>query len=325
MNRTIRVIGPKIKSQGKNIIRIPNRNRKPATARNHENTPTSAKSARGLVIVIPPKRATKRAHEVDSEEDNMLVVHEERPPKRARKVVAFNSSNYEVSKRKPITTSTLQSTTTPNLPPIIPATPTPPCSYIGSFDVYAMDHQDLCQIYWPEGSKEAQYESLYHALRSESTTEKLTARISLPTTPYGRKFGSALVPVLCDPVSERPYEIELTRISHVSQVFYRDHERECFVTRHNSDVSRAGKVPGVSGKTGVSASRAKEDGVLESAGNFNLSCVWEKVDEDGRVMQVFEGYMSLRVRYSKDYREKGYGDGFDIGFAFWAIRTNDAG
>ncbi|KAJ3805293.1 hypothetical protein EV368DRAFT_53113, partial [Lentinula lateritia] len=195
----------------------------------------------------------------------------------------------------------------------------------GQFDLYAMDHQDLCQIYRPEGSMEPQYEDLYKALRSNDHVQELTAHVSLPTIPYGRKYGSALTPALCDPISERPYDIELTRISHVNQVFYREHEKECFVTRYNSDVSRAGKIPGVSGKTGVAAAGAGENGVLESSGDFNLSRVWVKRDTDGRLMEIFEGYMSLRVRYCKEYDRKGYGEGFNVGFAFWALRTSDTG
>ncbi|KAJ4471128.1 hypothetical protein C8J55DRAFT_491629 [Lentinula edodes] len=132
--------------------------------------------------------------------------------------------------------------------------------------------------YRPEGSMEPQYEDLYKALQSNDHVQQLTAHVSLPTIPYGRKYGSALTPTLCDPISERPYDIELTRISHGARS----------VTRYNSDVSRAGKMPGVSGKTGVAAAAAGDNGVLESSGDFNLSRVWVKRDTDGRLS---EGYM----------------------------------
>ncbi|KAJ3862695.1 hypothetical protein EV359DRAFT_65431 [Lentinula novae-zelandiae] len=138
---------------------------------------------------------------------------------------------------------------------------------------------------------EPQYEDLYKALQSNDHVQQLTAHVSLPTIPYGRKYGSALTPTLCDPISKRPYDIELTRISHVNQVFCREHEKEFSVTRFNSDVSRAGKMPGVSGKTGVAAAGAGDNGVLESSGDINLSRVWVKRDTKGRLLEIFEGYM----------------------------------
>ncbi|KAJ3740343.1 hypothetical protein DFH05DRAFT_397500 [Lentinula detonsa] len=335
MKATIRIMEPKIESRSKNIIKIPKLDVKRSTKRHirdHENIPSVPSSTTGLVITIPPAKLIKRGHEIESGEESTLMAVEERPSKRARKVVAFDNLKYEsddltLTSSSPNTTrkpkTTMRRRNAGKFHPNMPATPG--CSYSGLFDIYAMDHQDLCHIYRPEGSQEPQYENLYDALWSDANTDKCTARISLPTAPYGRKFGTALAPVLCDPISERPYDIELTRISHVNQVFYREHEKDCFVTRYNSDVSAAGKLPGVSGKTSVSPVGARDNGVLDSSGNFNLSRVWEKEDEDGKLMEIFEGHMSLRVRYRKNYERKGYGDGFDIGFAFWAIRTNDAG
>ncbi|KAJ3927860.1 MAG: hypothetical protein NXY57DRAFT_1042089 [Lentinula lateritia] len=122
---------------------------------------------------------------------------------------------------------------------------------------------------------EPQYEDLYNALRSYDHIQELTAHVSLPSIPYGRKYGSALILALCGPIFERPYDIELTRISHGARS----------VTRYNSDVSRAGKMPGVSGKTGVAAAGAGDNGVLESSGDFNLSRVWVKRDTDGRLSE----------------------------------------
>ncbi|KAJ3893525.1 hypothetical protein GG344DRAFT_63662 [Lentinula edodes] len=139
--------------------------------------------------------------------------------------------------------------------------------------------------YRPEGSMEPRYEDLYKSLQSNDHVQQLTAHVSLPTIPYGRKYGSALTPTLCDPISERPYDIELTRILTCKPGVLQGARS---VTRYNSDVSRAGKMPGVSGKTGVAAAGAGDNGVLESSGDFNLSRVWVKRDTDGRLS---EGYM----------------------------------
>ncbi|KAF9065657.1 hypothetical protein BDP27DRAFT_1461899 [Rhodocollybia butyracea] len=196
-----------------------------------------------------------------------------------------------------------------------------PCSYTGHFNLYAMDHQDLCEIYRPAGSSKPRYEVLYRHLRgletssdapvststssyaspspspapfprfsqndpeleTETCVQKLTATITLPPTPYGRKFGSAHAPCLHDPVTHHPYPLELSRISPVNQVFYRDAEKECFATRHSDDVSMVGKLPGVSARVGVCVGesdvrRKGKTGELESAGGFHMSRVWEGVD-----------------------------------------------
>ncbi|KAF5370536.1 hypothetical protein D9757_010121 [Collybiopsis confluens] len=193
------------------------------------------------------------------------------------------------------------------------------CSYSGTFDLYAMDHQDLCEIYRPQHSTEPHYEDLYQTLttRSGYVSEKLTAVVTLPDLPYGRKFGSVYAKAFCDPASERPYDVELTRISHVNQVYYREHERESFAMRYNTDVSMAGKVPGVSGETSVVA---QDSTALESRGGFNISRMWYKLDGQGKAKEIFEGYLSLDVRYCKTIRKMGHGDGMNLGFAFWAVR-----
>ncbi|KAJ4475500.1 hypothetical protein J3R30DRAFT_559272 [Lentinula aciculospora] len=339
----------------KHIIKIPKMNNvaKPPTSRHiaeRRDNPSQVSTNSGLVILIPGRASSKRNRELDSEEereDSTLVAAEGPSSKRPRKVVESDESdddNTLISIPVPVPkTRTLRKPKAPIQPNTtrsqVASTglTTPSCSYTGLFDLYAMDHQDLCEIYRPQNSKMPQYQDLYSALRSNDNTNKLTARIHLPTVPFGRKFGRAHVPAFCNPISLRPYDIELTRISHVKQVFYRDHEKDCFVTRYSSDVSRAGKNPGVSGKIGVAPSGtagpvgascaigAENNGVIDSSGDFNLSRVWEKIDEEGRLMEIFEGYMSLRVRYSKEYESKGNGEGFDIGFAFWAVRSHDTG
>ncbi|KAJ3926527.1 MAG: hypothetical protein NXY57DRAFT_716829 [Lentinula lateritia] len=340
MKNIIRIIGPKELDEGmrcrmKHVIKIPRLNTiaevNPPTS-SHRNNVSTPYTTKGLVIVIPPARTTKRRRVSgrEDEEDRASVAVERPSSKRARK---SEDPKDESDENSLITTLTHVPVRTHRKPEskriskrksITPLTEAN-CSYTGQFNLYAMDHQDLCQIYRPEGSREPQYEDLYKALRSNDHIQALTAHVSLPTIPYGRKYGSALTPALCDPISERPYDIELTRISHVNQVFYREHEKECFITRYNSDVSRAGKMPGVSGKTSVAAAGAGESGVLESSGDFNLSRVWMTRDADGKLMEIFEGYMSLRVRYCKEYERKGYGEGFNVGFAFWALRTSDIG
>ncbi|GAW10072.1 hypothetical protein LENED_012300 [Lentinula edodes] len=340
MKKIIRIIGPKELDEGvrcrmKHVIKIPRLNTiaevKPPTS-SHRNNVSTPYTTKGLVIVVPPARTTKRGRVSGREdEEDITSVAVKRPSsKRARKSEDSKDESDENSLISTLTYVPVRTQRKPKSKRISKRTSITPltvdsCSYSGQFDLYAMDHQDLCQIYRPEDSRDPQYEDLYKALRSNDHIQELTAHVSLPTIPYGRKYGSALTPALCDPISERPYNIELTRISRVNQVFYREHEKECFVTRYNSDVSGAGKMPGVSGKTGVAAAAAGDNGVLESSGDFNLSRVWVKRDTEGRLMEIFEGYMSLKVRYCKEYERKGYGEGFNVGFAFWALRTSHTG
>ncbi|KAJ4475482.1 hypothetical protein J3R30DRAFT_3705963 [Lentinula aciculospora] len=161
------------------------------------------------------------------------------------------------------------------------------------------------------------YQEFYSALGSNYNNHKLTARIHLSTVSFGRQFSRADAPAFCDPISSQLYDIELTRLSHV-----------------NSDVSRAGKSSDVSEKMNITPIRAagameavgtENNRVADSSGDFNLSHAQGKIDEEGRLMEVFEGYMSLRVWCSKVYERNGYiyGEGFDIGFAFWEVRNRN--
>lgn len=82
-------------------------------------------------------------------------------------------------------------------------------------------------------------------------------------------------------------------------------------------MAKAGTMPGVTGKMGVAAGNK---GVVESGGKFNLSRVWAEEDLDGKFMEIFNGYMSLRVGILDEYRRSGHGANLDVGFAFWAVR-----
>ncbi|KIK64551.1 hypothetical protein GYMLUDRAFT_56948 [Collybiopsis luxurians FD-317 M1] len=356
----------------KHIIRIPKPKLKSnpttlAEASSSSSSFTPLPTQTGLFIIIPPasKRTPSYDHdragvkrvrvvategaeeEQDSErgeDDTLILRNSQRPSKRRRlsPQQSPNTSNQSDDDSGTLIRASSLSGSTPKPKisshklrnPVSTTPPTQPSSYTGSFELYAMDHQDLCEIYRPQGSLEPQYKDLYHTLQcshyvspinsdSDSdadildVSEKLTALVTIPPYPYGRKFGSIYAKAFSDPVSNRPYDIQLTRISHVSRVFYKDHEKESFATRYNTDVSHAGKLPGVHGKTGVSA---QDSSVIESSGDLNMSRVWEKVDSDGKLMEIFEGYLSLRVRYCKAYGEMGYRDGLDVGFAFWAVR-----
>jgi hypothetical protein len=62
-------------------------------------------------------------------------------------------------------------------------------------------------------------------------------------------------------------------------------------------------------------------GIASSSGSISMHPLWRKVDNDGKVMELYEGTFTFKVTYSSLYSRKGHGRGQSQTLPFWGIRA----
>jgi len=61
-------------------------------------------------------------------------------------------------------------------------------------------------------------------------------------------------------------------------------------------------------------------GISSSSGTISMHPMWRKVDSNGKVMELFEGTFTFKIKYSSLYSRKGHGSGQSLSLDFWAVR-----
>lgn len=77
------------------------------------------------------------------------------------------------------------------------------------------------------------------------------------------------------------------------------------------------------GVPGIVANLSLRDagcGIASSKGDFRMSRLWTK-EENGKLVELFEGILSIRITHSGLYKRKGHGSGFAVSIPFWAVRA----
>jgi hypothetical protein len=176
-----------------------------------------------------------------------------------------------------------------------------------------MDLSFLSNVYLPKGASQPQYEDLYKTILTYQAKLDFTAQCVIPDPPsqamgFAGSFSSVRI---ADPFSDEPYDIAVEKLESVDSVSYTATQRGKFVGTPTAGI------PGVLATLNL---RNSGCGIQSSKGDFQMSRVWTKND-NGKLIELFEGFVSLRIKYGSLYQRKGHGSGLTASFAFWAVRA----
>ncbi|KAK0449039.1 uncharacterized protein EV420DRAFT_788432 [Desarmillaria tabescens] len=179
-------------------------------------------------------------------------------------------------------------------------------SFYGNFNLYTMDIPFLHDIYMGHG--EPDHEALYKSLMRHQATGYASACVTLRKGFW--ENGAAVSADVRDPRSCIPIPLHLTLVVEMD-VTYSEEELDFFVD--GNDHLRM-NVPG------VFANLELENESHCSSGQLLMNRCWAKIQPDGSVAELFEGYMEMKV-HNRMYFLGGHGEDIDmIQHAFWAIR-----
>ncbi|KAH9484714.1 hypothetical protein JR316_0001614 [Psilocybe cubensis] len=181
--------------------------------------------------------------------------------------------------------------------------------FIGTFDLYGMDLPFLNSVYLPKGSSTVNPEALYKTILTYQAKSDRTAQLILPDSgPGSGKLDSG---VFCDPMEDMPFDIVARNIKEVPKLSFK------------SVFGRPDAQHGAWQGVGVTASLVIEDGgcgIASSSGSISMHPMWRKVEKNGDILELFEGTLTFRVKYSSMYSRRGHGSGQNETIDFWAVR-----
>lgn len=171
----------------------------------------------------------------------------------------------------------------------------------------------LSKAFLPPGTSQPQYEKLYDTILTYQAKPDYTARCFIPDAPYLRS-GVMKSREHNDPMECMPFDIAIEDLKEVDKLPLTAAQKAEFISP--SDDLTTG--PGVMGNLVLEDDHC---GIQSAGGKFLMKRLWVKEGDAGSRVELFEGFMSFKVSYSGMYRRKGHGSGFDIPFAFWAVRA----
>ena len=117
-------------------------------------------------------------------------------------------------------------------------------------------------------------------------------------------------------MEDMPFDIMINPAQHHASLKFIEHELSSFEAPESI---REG--PGISGEMGLVDSH--HCGIQSASGVFKIRRVWTKPnpDVDGEFVELFEGFLSFDVSYSRLYRRKGHGIANSVEFAFWGVKS----
>ncbi|KAE9405134.1 hypothetical protein BT96DRAFT_1065770 [Gymnopus androsaceus JB14] len=280
---------PKKKALQKNASNATPRNTRSNTnAASHSGTKRSASSEPAAVEKPATKRGRKDATQASTAKDKTGDGGEEAPQ--------LPATTAAPSKRKSVKLSG---------PSTVETTPTSNSSSIlsGKFDIYAMELSFLSKVYLAKGSSNPQYEELYKTILTYQAKPDSTAQCVIPDlSTSSSKSGSLTSAVLCDPMSDERYDIGIESLKSMEKISYTATQRKQVCIVGNLRLREGGC------------------GIASSEGDFRMSRVWTK-EENGKLIELFEGILSLRITHSGLYQRKGHGSGMALSIPFWAVRA----
>jgi hypothetical protein len=174
-------------------------------------------------------------------------------------------------------------------------------------------------VYLPEGIAAPQYESLYKTLLRFQAKPEHSARCFLAPPsdapdPYSKPNSRFESPTMIDPMTERPYDLDLCNILLKKTLsFAPNTEQPSFA---DPETSSSAPGPGISAKTRL----PEQCGIKSSKGIFKMKRVWAKLTPEGDLQELFEGFFSFNLSFDNLYKKGGHGNGAKYKYAFWAIR-----
>jgi hypothetical protein len=183
-----------------------------------------------------------------------------------------------------------------------------PCT--GTFDLYAMELSFLNKVYSPSTGGPVDPETLYTTILTYQAKNDRTAKVTIPegfSSGTDGKFRSA---VFCDPFEDMPFDIAVNDIEQVSSL------------KVNTSYKRPTKDAWTG--PGIKASMELEDagcGIASSSGRIEFHPLWKKDGKDGNPMEIFEGTLTMDIRYGSMYSRKGHGKGQNETIPFWGVRA----
>ncbi|KAK0449042.1 uncharacterized protein EV420DRAFT_1647071 [Desarmillaria tabescens] len=180
-------------------------------------------------------------------------------------------------------------------------------AFLRRFDLYTMDSSFLRDAYMVCGMLD--HEALYETLMRRQVAGHADARITLRKGLW--ENGAAVSADIRDPRSFIPIPLRLTLITEMD-ITYSEEELDFFVDR--DDYLRT-NVPGVFANL-----EFENECLCYSKGRFLMNRCWTKTQPDGSVVELFEGYMEMKVRNGTYFLADRGEDINMIEHAFWAIR-----
>ncbi|PBK64695.1 hypothetical protein ARMSODRAFT_1053891 [Armillaria solidipes] len=178
----------------------------------------------------------------------------------------------------------------------------------GDFNLYAMNSPFLQEEYIAYGP-EPDYEALYGRLLRRQATGCANACAILRKGLW--ENGAAVFADVRDPRSCRPIPLRLTLVAEID-ITYTEEELDFFVDRNHHLRTN---VPGIFANLEFG-----NELQCSSEGRFLMNRCWARMQPDGSVAELFEGYMEFKVD-SEMYFLGGRGEDISlVQHAFWAIR-----
>ncbi|PIL30063.1 hypothetical protein GSI_07794 [Ganoderma sinense ZZ0214-1] len=186
---------------------------------------------------------------------------------------------------------------------------TTPPSFHGNFDLYAMELPFLSSQFTPERD----YAALLEALRFHQAKPDSSAQIYLPDDFSTGSPGRLRSLPLQDPLEGMPHKLALKALAL--------HDSVAFTARETPEDALYSAPPPSASTQGVTATVAlarEHCGVFMTKGTFKMRRAW--VSADGKD-EVFEGFFSVYIVYSRLYRRKTLDDSLKVRLPFWGIRA----
>ncbi|KAH6915468.1 hypothetical protein BKA70DRAFT_1420422 [Coprinopsis sp. MPI-PUGE-AT-0042] len=183
---------------------------------------------------------------------------------------------------------------------------------IGTFDLYAMELAFLNKVYSPSAGGPVDPLTLYTTILTYQAKNDRTAKVTIPQDFSLGKDGKFKSAVFCDPFEEMPFDIAVTAIEQADTL------------KLNSKYKRPTKEAWTG--PGIKASMELEDarcGIASSSGSIAFHPMWKKVGKDEKAMELFEGTLTMDIRYGSMYSRKGHGKGQNETIPFWGVRAKD--
>lgn len=181
---------------------------------------------------------------------------------------------------------------------------------------------DLNEAYFAGRTQTPHFEEVYNAIRITKT--KHTAQLYLSSDDEslegsldgsedeskGRIGGNNAIK---DPVLQQPYDLSITSIETDESLAFTFDELMQFPER---DLDASG--PGMTAQVELAGDH---HGVVTRAESYiKLVRVWTKIDANGKLQELFEGYFEIDVSFALKYaKEVGFKE--TQSFSFWAVRA----
>ncbi|KAI1795261.1 hypothetical protein LXA43DRAFT_1058440 [Ganoderma leucocontextum] len=182
-------------------------------------------------------------------------------------------------------------------------------SFHGNFDLYAMELPFLNSKFTPT----CDYAAFLKVLRSYQAKPDNSAQIYLPDDFSTGTPGRLRSLPIEDPMEGMPHKVALKSLALKDSVRFT--AREVTEDVFYSEPSTGAAIPGV---TATVALAHHHCGVFMTKGTFKMRRAW--VSADGKD-EVFEGFFSIYIVYSRLYRRRIWEDSLKVRLPFWGIRA----